>query len=474
MEENRDHLDLGNNPKVRKLLLPTGSTHPEAVLFSASVGKINRKGKIQPRILMITSKTIFNLKESKCYIESYKQKRKVEISAVVGMTCSTTSDEFVIHFEGEYDYNYSSRRRIEVVQVVTQAVEHLVLIWEKPDPQLLKWVTQKSDLKKAIIKRPPDREAKNYPHRSHSVSYQEEVGFAEFERVRVIANTMNSSVAVVRQSSTGNQYVMKQTRIQTQRDSLSQTEKLMLERMRSPFLARISYIFETPTETSIVMEYIRGATLRDQLNLQRKFTEDQSQFLCSEIILGLHQLHSMNLAYGRLRPSNIVLREGGHALLWDFASVRDVSDTRGLRYDDSAPQYVPPECLKGEEWGLAADWWSFGIVLYEMLVGITPFENQNVQVMNNSIKLKNIYFPVSTPLSNYAEDLIHGLLQKDPSSRLGSKGACEVQSHPFFSSVHLPSIMAGQLLSPIHLILPPSDTDPSYNTYGSRRFTTSL
>jgi len=389
----------------------------------------------------------------------------------VGITCSTGSEEFVLHLKEEYDYHYSSRRRLEVVQTVTHAVDHLVLIWEKPDRLLSQWVTQKKDLKKGIVKRPPDREAKNYPHRSHSVSF-EEVNFADFERVGVIASTKASSVAIVRQTSTGNRYVMKQVRRETERDSLSQTERLMLERMRSPFLARINYIFETPTETSIVMEHIQGITLKDQLNVQRKFTEDQSQFLSSELILGLTQLHSMNLAYGRLRPSNIVLREDGHALLWDFASVRDMSDPRGLRYEDSAPQYVPPECLKGEVWGLAADWWSFGIVLYEMLVGITPFENQNIQLMHNFIKLKNIYFPVSTPLSNHAEHLLHALLMKDPSSRLGSKGAYEVQAHPFYASIHLPSMMARQLPSPIHPVLPPSDSDSPYSTNPSRRMTT--
>lgn len=68
MEENRDHLDLANQPKVRKYLTTTRTIHPEVILFSATVGKINRRGKMQTRVLLITSLTIFNLKESKIYI----------------------------------------------------------------------------------------------------------------------------------------------------------------------------------------------------------------------------------------------------------------------------------------------------------------------------------------------------------------------------------------------------------------------
>jgi hypothetical protein len=68
MEENRDHLDLANQPKARKHLTSTGTTHSEIILFSATLGKINRRGKVQTRVLLITSLTIFNLKESKIYI----------------------------------------------------------------------------------------------------------------------------------------------------------------------------------------------------------------------------------------------------------------------------------------------------------------------------------------------------------------------------------------------------------------------
>lgn len=394
----------------------------------------------------------------------------------MGITCSTASDEFILHMDGEHDYHYASRRRQEVVQVLTQNAGHLVLLWEKQEISLTQWVTQKRDLKKGAIKRPPDNEAKNYPYRTMSLSYHAGTDISEFERCSAISKTNSCSVTVVRQISTGCRYAMKQIRREAGSDSLSSAERLMIERMRSPFLAQVHYTFETPAETFIVMDFIHGVTLKDQLNYQRRLTEEQALFLGSEITLGLAQLHSMNLAYARLRPSNIVLKEAGHALLWDFASVRDVRDVRELRYDASVPQYVPPECLKGEVWGLAADWWSFGIVLYEVMVGITPFESQNIQITYNSIKAKEVNFSANSPMSSNAKDLICRLLSKDPSTRLGVNGAHEVQAHPFFASVHLPSVMARQLPSPISPNLPPNILDSMESIYStsSRRSTTSL
>ena len=394
----------------------------------------------------------------------------------MGITYSTASEEFILHMDGEYDYHYLSRRGPEVVQVLTKNVGHLVLLWEKQNIHLSEWVTQKRDLKKGGIKRPPDNEAKNYPYRSLSVSYHAETDAADFERCLIVSKTNTCIVTVVRQISTGCRYAMKQIRRDAGSDSMNATERLMVERMRSPFLAQVHYMFETPAEAFIVMDFVHGVTLKDQLNFQRKLNEEQTLLLGSEILLGLNQLHCMNLAYARLRPSNIVLREDGHALLWDFVSVREVRNVRELRYDESVPQYVPPECLRGEVWGLAADWWSFGIVLYEVMVGITPFENQNMQLMNNSIKSKEVVFSANSQLSSNAQDLIHRLLSKDPSTRLGAKGAFEVQAHPFFSSINWPSIMARQFPSPIHPNLPPNILDGMESNYStsSRRSTTSL
>ena len=474
MEENRDHLDLGKIPKVSRLLESQGSSQVESILFSAQVTKINRRGKSQVRVLMITSVNIFNLKDS-----GYKVKRKINRSQLAGITYSTQSEEFILHMNGEYDYHYLSRRRQEIVRVLTEKASpgNPVLLWEKFDRSLVRWVTQKQDLKRNIVKRPADSEAINHPFRgpSRSHSYAEDLSINDFEKCQSLSKPGASGVYLVRQVSSGRQFVMKQTRMDLMREPMTDPERVLLESLRSPFLVQVHYIFEAqPADTAIIMDYIHGCSLRDYLNQSRRLTEPQALFLSCEVILGLSQLHNVSLAYCRLRPTNIVLDQNGHAKLWDFSSVRDTRNARNINADEVVPQYTPPESLQQEPWTLSSDWWTFGVLLYEMLLGITPFFSTSTQLMLTNIKQGQVPFGGGIQISEVAKDLIRKLLTKGPNGRLGSQGVHEVQSHPFFASVNWLKMQALQEMPPIQPpIVEVADADSIQRNF-FRRMTTTL
>lgn len=104
-------------------------------------------------------------------------------------------------------------------------------------------------------------------------------------------------------------------------------------------------------------------------------------------------------------------------------------------------EYVSPEVASGGSHGNAVDWWAFGIFIYEMIYGRTPFAAPSNEATLRNIVKKPLCFPTATPcstLENHARDLISGLLNKDPACRLGSKrGAAEVKKHPFFKGLNL-------------------------------------
>jgi serine/threonine protein kinase len=101
------------------------------------------------------------------------------------------------------------------------------------------------------------------------------------------------------------------------------------------------------------------------------------------------------------------------------------------------PDYLAPEILLGTSHGPAADWWSTGVMLFEMLTGIPPFNAEHPQVIFDNILNRNIPWPhIPEDMSPEAQDLIDKLLTEDPNERLGAKGATEVKAHPFFKNIN--------------------------------------
>lgn len=180
------------------------------------------------------------------------------------------------------------------------------------------------------------------------------------------------------------------------------------------------------------MDFAKGGELFFMLREKGQLSEDTVKFYSAQLILALEHLHSMGIVYRDLKPENILLDEDGNILLTDFGLSKMVMQTNSFC---GTPDYIPPEIIKKEDYTKNVDWWQLGILIFELLVGHTPFFHHDIKkmfymIVNKPLK-RNPY------LSNIVFDLIFKLLKKDPLQRLGNceKDALHIKEHPFFADI---------------------------------------
>jgi len=147
-------------------------------------------------------------------------------------------------------------------------------------------------------------------------------------------------------------------------------------------------------------------------------------------------LHSLDVVYRDLKPENILLDQSGHICLTDFGLSKDLGpDNEDAHTFCGTPEYLAPEIVMNLGHNKSVDWWSLGILLYELTVGIPPFYSQNVNEMYRKIQEAPLLFPPN--LSNPCKDLVAKLLDRDPKKRLGSgsNDVKDIQAHYFFKNI---------------------------------------
>jgi len=160
----------------------------------------------------------------------------------------------------------------------------------------------------------------------------------------------------------------------------------------------------------------------------------------AEIALAFGHLHSLGVVYRDLKPENILLDYSGHVILTDFGLAKDLDPTEKTDTFCGTPEYLAPEIVTGVGHDKAVDWWSLGILLYELTVGIPPFYSQNVNEMYNKIQHGVLRFPPF--LSEPAKALIVALLNRDPKKRLGSADDVnDIRQHPFFKGLNWEKVL---------------------------------
>ncbi|CAD5175599.1 unnamed protein product [Musa acuminata subsp. malaccensis] len=271
------------------------------------------------------------------------------------------------------------------------------------------------------------------------------------------------------------------------------TEKRILRILDHPFLPTLYADFDaSPHYSCVVMEYCSGGDLHALRHRQPRlrFSVSATRFYAAEVLIALEYLHMLGIVYRDLKPENILIRSDGHIMLSDFDLSLESTASPTLEPliaaaansggDDLLPtepsclpfraqrasrhaakanrrfvaepvsarsfsfvgthEYVAPEVASGRPHGSAVDWWAYGILLYELLFGRTPFAGPTNEATLRNIVKQPLAFPPpsSDPSSSAARDLIAGLLAKDPAVRLGSRrGAADVKAHPFFKGLNL-------------------------------------
>uniref|UniRef100_A0A671NBZ9 Protein kinase C n=1 Tax=Sinocyclocheilus anshuiensis TaxID=1608454 RepID=A0A671NBZ9_9TELE len=205
-----------------------------------------------------------------------------------------------------------------------------------------------------------------------------------------------------------------------------------------PFLTQLYYCFQTAERLFFVMEFVNGGDLMFHIQKCRRFDEPRARFYAAEIISALMFLHSKGIIYRDLKLDNILLDRDGHCKLADFGMCKeDIRDGKLTSTFCGTPDYIAPEIILEELYGVSVDWWALGVLLYEMLSGHAPFEAETEDELFECILKDEVIY--SSWLSNEAEDILRGLLTRDPACRLGCMdrdgGEEAITAHPFFTGL---------------------------------------
>lgn len=213
-------------------------------------------------------------------------------------------------------------------------------------------------------------------------------------------------------------------------------EKYILNATNHPFIISLICNIETEKYIYLLLDFWPGGDLFYLISNQTRLSEKLAKFYLIEIILAIEYLHSINILYRDLKPTNVLIDAEGHVKLTDFGlSTPFFTETSVSTEFWGTPEYMSPEMLMKIGHDRWLDYYSIGIILYEMLVGIPPFYNQDKKKMYTSILNDKPKF--YSHMSQNAKDLISKLICKDPSERLGSKyGFLEIKQHPFFKGTN--------------------------------------
>ncbi|XP_035796303.1 putative protein kinase C delta type homolog isoform X3 [Anopheles albimanus] len=207
---------------------------------------------------------------------------------------------------------------------------------------------------------------------------------------------------------------------------------------KHPFLCHLFCTFQTDSHLFFVMEYLNGGDLMFHIQQSGRFPEARARFYAAEIVSGLKFLHRKGIVYRDLKLDNVLLDYDGHVRIADFGMCKlEIYLDKLADSFCGTPDYMAPEIIKGQKYNQAVDWWSFGVLVYEMLVGQSPFSGCDEDELFWSICNEIPWFPHY--LSKEALRLLQSLLEKDATIRLGVLNTMDEESdikyHPFFNSI---------------------------------------
>lgn len=193
-------------------------------------------------------------------------------------------------------------------------------------------------------------------------------------------------------------------------------ERDLLLKFMNPFIVQMLWTYETEEKHYFVMEYLSGGRLFFHLKQEKSFPEDKVRFYTAQIALAIHYLHQKGVIYRDLKPENVILDHEGYLKLTDFGIAK--KGVKGLKKSYTfcgTTEYLAPEFIEGRGHNKAVDWWCFGIMVYELISGRSPFHG--VDMKNRQHLFQAITkMPISRQpeFSDDAWALIEGLLRRNP------------------------------------------------------------
>ena len=482
MVERIDKLNFEDNPIVREKI---GS---ENIYFSDRLIKINTSiiTKKQERNFLITDQAIYNFK-------GLELKRRMRIEDIKCITVARLSEEFIIHGnEREYDYLLVTPERKKIINIL-QAVFEIItqkdlLFCIRNERDLCRYLVSKKERKKFpyLFKIQPQDlmsikefidsggslNINTHPNTqkledefNKNKTYQKDITFSDFNILALIGqgNTANVYLAnykkeLVALKVIDKAYIFDNDMI----DNIFLEKNLLSSFAEENFFCHMKFFFMTDTKICFVLPFYRGGDLYSFLETKGPLDDSTAAFYGVQIVHMLSFLHSKNIVYRDLKLENLMIDDNGYLVLIDFGSCKVIEEKTELQSSfDGSIDYMAPEVITGEGHGMMADWWSCGVLMYELICGKPPFHEGSTDRILDLITTANVKFSSKIKASSITRDFINKLLQKSPKERIGQNGFNQITSHHFFQSINIDAILNQKLTSPL---LPNiSEDDPLAN-----------
>lgn len=273
-----------------------------------------------------------------------------------------------------------------------------------------------------------------------------------FEVISVLGEGGYGRVLQVRKKDSGRIYAMKVIdKVKITSDKAMEhllTEKRVLLNDNA-FLLHLHFSFASSTKLYLVTDFLQGGDLFFHLSKQPcGFKERVARFMIAELVLAIDHLHQCGVIYRDLKLENVLLDDEGHICLADFGLSKVLDESNATQTFCGSQGYLAPEILKGEPYSFEVDWFSLGVMMYELVSGNNPFLGADFQQTCRNILRKQVVFP-SAIFSKSAQDLLRLLLARDPQQRL--KTGVDIKRHHFFKGLDWHKLAVKKLKPPFHI-----------------------
>ncbi|KAL1232109.1 cAMP-dependent protein kinase catalytic subunit [Trichinella pseudospiralis] len=275
---------------------------------------------------------------------------------------------------------------------------------------------------------------------------------SKFERICTVGTGSYGRVYLARQRDSGKFYALKvmsfRKIVRSKQQNHVLSERKVLEKLNTPFAVKLHWAYHDAKCLYMLLDYVPGGELLSHIRFRKQFSNDVARFYAAEIVVALEYLHERGIVYRDLKPENVLIDRHGHIKLTDFGFAKLLNDRTWTMC--GTPEYLAPEVVTGKGYNQAVDWWSLGILIYEMLSGKTPFEAPTAIELYQNIVYGDFKF--TRQFERAARDIIRKFLRVEKSKRLGNtkEGVLAVKNHRWFVSVNWDLVTHRRLQPPIN------------------------